>query len=258
MALGVIGWLIGAGCAHRPGDHAGRRFEFERDTFAFANQTHWIYREDPATGRMEHVGREPRPEYAHRCFVLVRAAKEFRLHAVFRPDQPRVSAEDYADKVRAVVRRSSRRGSADGHRIEIPGYADLKAFSADHGGMLKEDLGGAWQSYTQRGHWRMVLPFSGKHQRGEAERLEAKLATGAVAVVHVIRFPELSINHAVLAYAARADGEVIRFEAYDPNDSEAPIELVYDRRIGRFEMPATPYFMGGEVNAYEVYHSGWY
>jgi len=231
---------------------------FERDTFAFPNEIYWSYRANPTTGTMEHEWREPRPDYAHRCFVLVRAAKEFRLHADFRPDQPRVSVDEYRDRVRAVVRRSSRRASGDKDRIVIPGYADLKSFSADHGLILKEELGGAWQSYAQRGHWRILFPFSEGHQRKVAERLEAKLATGAVAAVHVIRFPDLSINHAVLAFAARVEAHVIRFDAYDPNNSEVPIELVYDRKIGRFEMPATPYFIGGEVDAYEVYRSTWY
>lgn len=258
VRLGLIGWLIVTGCVHRPGVEPGRPFQFGRDTFAFPNQTYWTYREDPVTGAMEHESRVPRPDYAHRCFVLVRAAKEFRLHAVFRPDQPRLTEREYRAKVRTVVRRSSRSAAEDGDRVEIPGYADLNEFSADHGAILKEGLGGAWQSYTQRGHWRILFPFSETHQRQVAERLQAKLETGEVAAVHVIRFPELSINHAVLAFAARSDADAIHFQAYDPNDAEAAIDLIFDRKTGRFEMPRTPYFIGGTVDAYEVYRSAWY
>ncbi|MGE3311098.1 MAG: hypothetical protein AB7O66_14105 [Limisphaerales bacterium] len=260
--IGALGLLLlaASGCAprQRAALETPLSFTFGSDTFAFPNQTYWSYRENPETGVMEHETRVPRADYAHRCFVLVRAAKEFKLHAAFRPELPRASAESYRRKVRAVVRRSSRRAASEADRIEFPGYADLKAFSAEHRAILTEELGGSWQSYAQRGHWRILFPFSRRHQAGVAERLEEKLANGAIAAVHVIRFPDLTINHAVLAYAARSGTDSIRIMAYDPNNAEEPIELLFDRATGRFTMPRTPYFLGGEVDAYEVYCSAWY
>ena len=182
------------------------------------------------------------------------------MHAVFLPDQPALPDQETRDRVRSVVRRSSRKPSPDARRIEIPGYAGLHSFSRAHEAILKESLGGAWQSYSQRGHWRMLFPFSNAHQRRTAQHLQERLAQGAVAAVHVVRFPELTINHAVLAYAAHedADADVIRFDAYDPNNPGEPISLVYERGTGRFRLPATPYFVGGTVDAYEVYRPGMY
>jgi hypothetical protein len=52
-----------------------RRFEFERDTFAFPNELVWEYHFDEATGTTGAARRVPAPDYVHRCFVLVRAAR---------------------------------------------------------------------------------------------------------------------------------------------------------------------------------------
>jgi len=47
-----------------------RRFEFERDSFAFPNKLVWEYHFDAASGQTTFSKREPKPDYAHRCFVL--------------------------------------------------------------------------------------------------------------------------------------------------------------------------------------------
>lgn len=60
-----------------------RRFQFERDTFAFHNELVWEYRFDPATCRPTTCRNEPPPTYAHRCFVMVRSARQFFYHARF-------------------------------------------------------------------------------------------------------------------------------------------------------------------------------
>lgn len=255
MAVVCLGW---SGCAHRPQPPTARSFVFGTDTFAFANQTYWTYQEDPATGKMSHEPRVPPPDFAHRCFVVVRAAKEFWLHATFQPDLPRLSPAEYRSRVRTVVARSSRRASPGQSRIVFPGYSHLHQFSTDYCALLQEELGGAWQSYTQRGHWRMLFPFSESHQNRVAENLLATLPSTGVAVVHVVRFPALSINHAVLVYAAHPEPHAIRFDAYDPNDADQPVSLIFDRATGRFTLPRTPYFIGGRVDAYEVYRSAWY
>ena len=66
-----------------------RRFEFERDTFAFPNELVWEYHFDAATGTTAARRRVPAPDYALRCFVLVRAARQFLYHACFDPAAPR-------------------------------------------------------------------------------------------------------------------------------------------------------------------------
>ena len=64
-------------------------FDFHRDTFAFANETKWRYSVDPATGRQVSVPRESEPDYTLHCFVVVRAARQFWLHARFEPVLPK-------------------------------------------------------------------------------------------------------------------------------------------------------------------------
>ena len=85
-----------------------RRFEFERDTFAFANELVWEYRCDPATQKMISRRNEPPPTYAHRCFVMVRSARQFFYHARFEP-APVADEQTYRRLIREVVSRSPRR-----------------------------------------------------------------------------------------------------------------------------------------------------
>ncbi len=204
------------------------------------------------------MDREPPPEYDHRCFVVVRAAKQFRMHARFDPGAPVVSSDTYRALIRQVVGRSPRQGSPDTDRIVVPGYADLRSFSLPQEELLKETLGGAWQSYVQRGHWRMLFPFPPSCRASTASRLAAEMEAGHVAAVHVVDFPRLRINHALLLFAVKSNPEGDRFAAYDPNSPDRPIVLTYDARLRRFEMQPTAYFIGGPVNVYEVYRSWWY
>src|SRR5438309_7626220 len=97
----------------------GRRFEFERDTFAFATQLVWEYHFDEATGATAARRRVPAPDYALRCFVLVRAARQFLYHARFDAGAPPAPDEVARAQVRAVLARNPRRPSPPGQRIVI-------------------------------------------------------------------------------------------------------------------------------------------
>src|SRR4051812_21093473 len=85
---------------------ATRRFDFFRDTFAFRNELHWEYLIDEKTGRVSTRKNDPPPTYAHRCFVVVRSARQFLFHARFTPDKPAISEAQYAEKIREVVKRA--------------------------------------------------------------------------------------------------------------------------------------------------------
>ena len=87
-------------------------FEFERDTFAFANELVWQYRFDPATAAMTVSRNHPPPTYSHRCFVVVRSARQFLYHARFEPGLPAAETEVYRRLIRQVVSRNPRRMSA--------------------------------------------------------------------------------------------------------------------------------------------------
>ena len=88
-----------------------------------------------------------------------------------------------------------------------------------------------------------------------AVQLMRRLESGEVAVVHVVRFPQLSINHALLLFDFKETPESIEFVAYDPNNAHEPIRLRFGRGERRFLMPRTLYSPGGRVDVYEIYHA---
>jgi hypothetical protein len=246
------------GCAgpRTRADGFPRKFEFRQDTFAFSNELFWVYRADPATGKMAHEKRQPKPDYALHCFAVARGARQFFQQARFDPDLPRVDEASYRALVRRVVRSKARVERPEAERIVIPGYANLREFSAAHEALLKSECGSMWASYFQRGNWRMVFHFSARHQERMAAQLAASLQRNRPPVVHLADFPKLHLNHAVLLTEAREDGEEIEFDVYDPNAPSRPMRLRFDREERRFYFPANFYFAGGRVDVYEVY-SAW-
>lgn len=259
-ALAAVLLLI-PGCATRPAPAPAaapvRAFDPARDTVAFPNDLVWAYHFAP-DGTRTTVPRKPRPEYAHRCFVVARLNRQFFDHAVFAPERPPPDEPEARRLVRAVRQRPAREPSPPEERVVIPGYADLHAFSAAHEAAFKAEAGAKAESYLQRGHWRMILPFSRGHQAEEAARLERELADGRPRVIHLVVFPSLTMNHAVLVHAVRATPEALHFAAADPNLPGEPLELSFDRASRTFHWPRTPYFPGGAVDAYEVYRGTWY
>jgi hypothetical protein len=232
-----------------------RPFQFERDTFAFAHELVWQYRFDPVSGQMRTVRASPPPTYYHRCFVMVRAARQFFYHASFNPVLPAPQTEAGRRLIRMVVSRSPRKASAAQDRVEIPGYEGLRAFSRCWEGPLKEECGEAWESYVLRSHWRMVLPIWRGHQRRTAERLERLIRGGRTCVVHLFRFPRITINHGILLFGVTSEGGVVRFEGYDPNIPEGTVRLTYREADRWFEFPRNHYWAGGRLQVVEIYRN---
>jgi hypothetical protein len=253
-----VGWLLlgllMAGCASPriDSDHASRPFSFQQDTFAYANDLVWEYGYDE-NGRWRGRARDPKPDYTHHCFVMARSAKQFFLHAHFDPDAAVSDDLTYRRLVRSVLRSSPRRGRLDETRVVIPGFGSLRDFSQEWGGVLRAEGGGVWQSYWQRGHWRMVFPFSRRHQDRMARSLVNSVARDGVAVVHLVQFPRLQINHAVVLFEAEWNDNGIEFGVYDPNTPEAPTRLSYDGVGRQFEFPVNAYYPGGPLDVYEIY-----
>jgi len=236
---------------------APRPFDFERDRFAFANELIWEYRFDETTGRTIFSRREPKPAYAHRCFVLTRAARQFLYHARFDESQPVASLGAYRRLVREVVLRNPRTPGECGREVVFPGYESLRQFSEVHAALLKSECGGAWRSYVLRSHWRMIFPILRGHQARTARQLVEAIGKGISPIVHLVRFPKLSINHGViLFYAAEGQGS-IRFKVYDPNDPGKPTTLTFDQNAQTFLLPSNRYWAGGRVDVIEIYR-GWF
>lgn len=232
---------------------ADRAFHHPTDTFAFPNDTLWSYARDPVTGRQLHLRRDPPPEYHLRCFVMARSAKQFFHHARFDPALPSLDRESYARLIAEVVARNSRRTCPERQRVVIPGFPHLRAFSDAHADLCRAGLGGAWQSYVQRGHWRMILPWTRRGQRAEAERLALSVRDQQAPVVHIFTFPALTLNHAVVAFSVSESADGLQFATYDPNAPDDILDLRFDFSRSEFEMPPTLYFIGGRLDAYEVY-----
>jgi hypothetical protein len=234
-----------------------RRFDFERDTFAFPNELVWEYHFDAATGQTRAARREPAPRYALRCFVLVRAARQLFYHARFDPGEAAADDVTYRRLIRAALVRPPRRPSPPGMRVVIPGYAGLRDLSAAREAVVKAACGGAWRSYVQRSHWRIVVPVSCRHQHRTADELLDAIEDHRAPLVHLLRFPSLAINHGMVVFEGARTSEGAEFLAYDPNDPERPARLTYDRRRRTFSLPANRYWRGGPLNVFEIFRR-WY
>lgn len=251
----LVPWLF-LGCAAGSIPSARDRFPFRfpEDSFAFANQTIMEYEFDPVTRAVSWHPKERTPEFALRCGAMARAARQFYSVARFDPSAPVADDRTYEQLIREVLDTDPRNPPSG--RVLIPGYRDLRDLSDARPSLLKALLAGPWETYLQRGNWRMIFPFGPDQQQQVAGQLLHELARGWPPIVHVLRFPERTINHLVLIFDAEQTPAEIRFRVYDPNDSERPVELVFDRGARIFSYSATSFFPGGPVKAYEVY-DGW-
>lgn len=234
-----------------------RAFDFATDTLAFNNELYWDYIRDDKTGVMRTVRRDPKPEFAQHCYAMSRAARLFFQFARFEPTRPALSDEEYRQRVAAVMASDPRETDAP-VRIVIPGYANLRRFSAAKPDLIKGELGSALSSYLQLGNWRMIFPFWKGHREESAKSWMAELQVHRPPIVHLATFPRETINHAVMLYGYEAAEKEVRFKVYDPNSTDKPTLLVYDRARQDFYFPANNYFIGGRVDAYEMYNSIFY
>jgi hypothetical protein len=230
-----------------------RRFDFQKDTFAYPNELRWIYGYD-ANGKWVSHTREPNATYWLRCFIVTRSARQFFLNAKFAPELSVADEATYKRLIKQVISTNPRRPLPEAKRIVIPGYPDLRAFSQAYEKLLKAECGGQLGSYFQRGHWRMVMGFSRKGQEQMAQQLVNHINQNQPAVVHIVLFPSLKINHVLLLFDAKESANQIAFSAYDPNDAVHPTTLTFDRASRTFLLPVNEYFPGGHVDVYEVYH----
>ncbi|MGO8766495.1 MAG: hypothetical protein ACLQSR_15325 [Limisphaerales bacterium] len=230
-----------------------RRFDFARDTFAFANELLWEYQFDAATKRMTFRRREPTPQYAHRCFVLTRVARQFLYHARFDNSQP--LADDCACRglIRSIIHQNPRVPSDN--PVVIPGFSSLRDFSQAKETLLKAECGGAWRSYFLRSHWRIIFPLSPEHQQRTAGELLSKIQNDFSPIIHLITFPSLTINHGMILFEAMESGDEIHFSAYDPNLPGQPAAVTYHRGRRVFSLPANSYWAGGTLKVMEIFRN---
>ena len=236
-----------------PKENLARHFQFERDTFAFAHELVWKYHFDPVTGAMTTYNADPPPTYYHRCFVMVRATRLFFDYARFAPELPPADEQTCRKLIREIVSRNPRRTCAESERVVIPGYDGLRSFSRAHESLLKAECGAAWESYFVRSHWRMIFRVSGRFQEKMAEKLKRSLRQRGVSLVHLFRFPRITINHGIVLYGFTESAQAIEFEAYDPNIPEHPVKLIYERQRRVFTFAPNIYWGGGVLKVTEIF-----
>ena len=252
-----LGLAFLTGCASTPRTTGSRPFHFETDTFAYANDVTEDFAYD-TEGRWRGHTRDPKPDYTRYCFVVARSARQFFQNARFDSALPVATETEYRRLVRKVVSTNPRKDLVESAKVIIPGYANLREFSGEQEQVLKEECGSFWQSYFQRGNWRMVFPFSRLDQQKMADQLARAVRENRPPILHVVCFPSLQINHAVVLYGIEETAEDILFAVYDPNAPHLPASLTFHRASRTFNYPMNADFQGGDVNTYEVYSKLWY
>ena len=257
--------LVGSGPAARTATARdtvpGPPLRFGADTFAFANQTVYVYPHGHAEARPMRPGDRAATFTLH-CFAMCRSVEQFRKFARFDGNLPPVDDATLRVRVRRVLRRGVWRAPLPPQqRVVIPGYADLRALSEGKPQIVQGCIGGGWATYLRPGNYRMLCYWwNGPSEQARAQRtLEDVLAHNDLFVAYLTTYPSLSINHAVLIYGRRtascgeAGSGLVRYRVYDPNHPEAPREMVYDVRTRQFSYQKDWDFVGGRVTVLQVY-----
>ena len=242
--------LVTAACANasvarapRPDAATVPGFNFVDDTFAFPNL---IRARHPHT---DHL-------YANYCFVLARGMRQFFQFARFDPDAPRVGAEEYARRVRAVTRRAPWEPALPpAERIVIPGFANLRAFSAAEEAAVKAGLGGRLWTFLHWTNWRTTMPVPDGHQAGVLDEVLGELAAGRLVQLLVTNWPTPELNHTVVAYGYRTVNGGVELSVWDPNDPDSPGVVTFDEQRERFVATRVYETHVGVIRVFRMYYS---
>lgn len=228
-------------------------FNFQRDTFGFANMTVFEYESGIPRLRRGEAAKQDR--YTRRCFVLSRAVWQFRKFASFDAHASPIDDRELVRRIKKVTRRQAWKPALPEEERTVFPYADLRAMSKKHGRILQENVGKGWPTYWRPGNYRAFL-VPGVHYQEQTHRtLDAILARDDMFVGYLTTLPHLSINHAVLVYkrtSFSADGAE-RYLVYDSNHPEGPRELTWSDRARTFSYQKDWDFVGGPVRVYQVY-----
>ena len=228
-------------------------FNFQTDTFAFANQTYFDYKPVSDTEIKISRRRGYLADYSRHCFQLCRAVLQFHQFAEFRPDLLKVSELEY----QKLVRRLSKIpvwSSGPREKVVVPGYPDLHSFSSEHSLMLEKNLGVWWPSFWRIGNWRIVLPVPRSGQERVANWLRSELDAGRIRAVYITRFKP--INHCLIPYhyAPESNGDLV-FDVYDANQPGKLVRLTYRASARSFYLDKTWYYSRGLINVLRLYVS---
>ena len=222
----------------------GQALRFGTDTLAFANENRTIYRGKPDL-------------YPNWCFVMARAVIQFQRFARFDPGAPRVTADEYTERVRRVTARAPwRTPLPPGERVVIPGYASLNEFSRAEERAVKAGFHGRFLSWIHWTNWRVAFPMLRAQQEGVARETVAELQAGRPVQWLITNLPIIQLNHTVVVYDYRADAlQHIDFLVYDPNEPAVPGTIRYDVPARRFWSTRVYNTPQGPIRAFRMYFS---
>jgi hypothetical protein len=233
-----------------------KAFDFQTDTFAFANQTYFDYK--PVADREVIISRRKGylPDYSRHCFQLCRAVLQFHQFAEFRPDLPKVTESDYQQIVRRLFRIPVW-SSGPTEKVVVPGSENLRSFSLEHTLMLQKNMGLWWPSFWRFGNWRIVLPAPRSGQEGMAKWLRSEMDAQQIRGVYITHFRP--INHCLVVYhcTPEANGDLV-FDVYDANQPGKLVHLTYRASDRSFYLDNTWYYKLGLVTVLKLYASPLY
>ncbi len=218
-------------------------FAFETDTFAFPNLIRARHRGEPDL-------------YANYCFVLARAVRQFHIAARFDAAAPKLSHAEYVERVRAIVAHPPWSDPLPApERVVIPGYANLREFSAAEEPTVKDGLGGRFWTWVHWTNWRVTFPVTRSHQEHVAHEIVDDLGAGRLVQLLVTNWPKPELNHTVVAYAARDVADGVEILVSDPNDPAAPGVITFETTTGRFFATRLYDTERGPIRAFRMYYS---
>ena len=250
-------WWLGAFAAvtFARADGTASEFRFDRDTFAFANQTVFEYHEGHASLRNPSATKQD--AYNRHCFVMSRTAAQFKKFARFEPRSAPLDDASLAAHIRAITRQAAwSEPLPENQRIVFPGYKDLKEMSKARRELVQLNIGHGWPSYFRVSNARMMFQDGMGYQERTHARLNAALARGELFVAFLTTYPRFTINHSVLIYKLKSSSPnpgVDRYLVYDPNHAELPRELTWSAHDRAFSYQKDWDFVGGVVRVYQVY-----
>lgn len=238
---------------HTPAKPLDRRYCYETDRFAFANETVWNYVAGEVRPQSEREPRMERP-YTRHCFVMVRAALQFLKFARFDPSGAPLATDELIRRIRKVCARPVWMPALpQEQRVVFPGFTGLRDCSAAAAGVFQDHIGKWWPIYYRPGNFPICIPVSAKAKARLNDQMLRDLKAGYPTILWLYNFPSLSINHTVLVYQATPEEDRVRYQVYDPNYADAPKELQFHPETRTFTFEPTFYFKGGSVTPRAIY-----
>jgi hypothetical protein len=99
----------------------------------------------------------------------------------------------------------------------------------------------------------MIFPTPPWYRKWMVKKIRDSLPRRGLTLVHLFRFPRITINHGIVLYGLTESERQIEFEGYDPNIPEHPVKLLFEKQSQQFTFAANRYWGGGELKVFEIY-----